>query len=101
MGSRSNGKLFRRQAKTVPSHWMEHIETKLSFISGNDIRAGVTGDVSHMEPRPRWVGKHIQHIKLVFIGINFGLKRLLFFPNLLPFFFYSGRVILGLHEREV
>ena len=59
-----DGVLLRRQAKGVPPHRVQNMQTPCALITGQDVRRRIALGVSHVQAGPRRVGEHVQDVKL-------------------------------------
>ena len=82
--------LLRRQAESVPSHRMQHIEAAHLFIPPDDVRGRVAFGVTDMQTLAARIREHIEHIvfrlrrvEAGFAGIG-DVECLLLIPNALP-----------------
>src|SRR3954469_15472573 len=91
MLARANGVLLGRQPKSIPPHWVKHIEAAEPLVTRDDVGGGVAFRMADMQPRPARIRKHIEHIVLRPRRIEPGFARIgrperfLLFPNALPF----------------
>lgn len=54
------------QEKLQTYHRVEDVEVAHAPIAGHHVRGRVALRVAHVEPRPRGVGEHVQHVPLAF-----------------------------------
>ena len=54
--------LLRRQPERIPPDRVQHVEPLHPLVSRNDIRRRIPFRMSHMQPLPRRIRKHIQHV---------------------------------------
>jgi len=96
MLARLDGVLLRRQAKRIVAHGMQNLVALVPLESRINVTGDVAQRVSHVQPCPRRVGEHIQHIELGFGGAGLGFEGLLFGPVLLPLGLYFEKIVLHL-----
>ena len=89
-----NGVLFGREAESVPTHRVQHVETAAALVAADDIGSGVTFGVAHMEARAARVREHVQAVILGLGLIGARLESLMFFPVGLPLGFDLLRIVL-------
>src|SRR6267143_2916635 len=83
MDSPLDRRVFRRQAKRVPSHRMHHVKPAHAFISSNYVTYCVIAHVTHVQ-RARRIWQHLQHIIFRLRGIGVRLERAVDVPPCLP-----------------
>ena len=83
MPTYSHGGVFSGHAKSIPTHWMQHIVTSGKLVARNHIAHGVIADMAHVNAARR-IGKHFQDIVFRTIGSRHGFEGLAFGPSLLP-----------------
>ena len=76
--------LLRRQAERIPAHRMENVETLHPLEASDDVSRGVTDGMADVQPRPRWVGEHVEDVVFRQIGSLARLEEFLFLPVALP-----------------
>ena len=76
--------LLGRQAEGVPSHRVEHIEAPGPLVARDDVRGRVALGVADVEPRPRGVGKHVEHVELLSARVPLGAEGAVLLPVDLP-----------------
>ena len=87
------GILLGRQAVCVIPHGVQHIKAVQAFVTRINVRSYVAQRMPNVQPRPRRVWEHIEHIKLRSRVIDFGFISIVFFPILLPALFYFLEII--------
>jgi len=97
MNAMFNGRIFGRQAQSIPAYRMEHIEAPHLFKASYDITYGIIPDMPHVNPARR-IRIHFQAVKLGLSWILSYLKDLAFFPDLLPPGFNFFKIIGFLHS---
>ena len=88
-----NRVVFRRQAKSIIAKRSQDVQTLLSVEPRKDINNGEVADVADMEAGAGRIREHFSEEHLRFTGIFRCAKRLLLFPDFLPFFFDFERFI--------
>ena len=85
------------QTECIPAHRMQHVEAAHPLVARDDVRGGVTFGMTDVQPGAARVGKHVQHIELLFarIEIRFSWIRCMEDPALIP-----NALPLGLEEIE-
>ena len=83
MGAVFNRRILRRQAKGIPAHRMQHVETLCPFIAGDHIAQRIIADMAHMNA-PGRVGEHLQHVIFGPAAVFLYGEDLLVRPLLLP-----------------
>ena len=100
MRPRLDGILLGRQAKRVPSHRMEHVETLHALVAAQDVGGGVAFRMADVEARPAGVREHVETVELwLAFRVVRRLERLVFQPVLLPFFLNGGVIVV--HKNKV
>src|SRR5690606_27619038 len=94
MLSRLDGILFRWQPEGIVSHGMQHIKSLMPFIACINITGYISQGMPNMQSRPRWVGKHIQHVKLFLFRIVFCFKSLVLGPKPLPLLLNFLKIVI-------
>ena len=89
-----DGVLFGREAESVPTHRVQHIETAAALVAADDVCCGVAFGVAHMETCATRVREHVQAVILGLGLIGARLESLMFFPVGLPLGFDLLRIIL-------
>src|SRR5262245_24394755 len=85
--------LLCRESERVPAHRMQNIESAHTLVTRDDVRGSITFGMANMQSSAARIGKHIEDIKFWPRGIETFLtgigrvKKLLLFPNGLPFRF--------------
>ena len=88
-----NRGIFRRHAKRVPPHRVQHIISLGYFEAGNHIAHGIIADMAHVNAA-RWIGKHFQHIIFRFAAVRAQrLEAVSGLPCGLPVAFAYRRII--------
>ncbi len=88
--------LFGGQAEGVVAHRVQHIETFQPLITAIDIRSDITQGMTHVQPGPARVRKHIEHIAF---GPGAFMRYPVYarcFPALLPFVFNIPELVFHL-----
>src|SRR5438094_10381418 len=83
-------------AETIPTDWVQHIETLQPFVPGERIADRIVSHMTHVQIARR-VGQHLERIKPGPRIICFRFKGARFPPALLPFLFYYFRKIFFVH----
>src|SRR5258708_29571697 len=96
MGVTSDRRIFRRQAKRIPSHRMQDIEPLGAPIAGDEIAHRVVADVPDMQ-FPRRIGKHFEDIIFWTRWVLRWLKALALMPALLPSRFVFPEIVTRHH----
>ena len=60
-----NGVLFRREAKGVKAHRVQHVKSLVALKTADDVAGNVAEWVAHMQARTGRVGKHVEHVKRI------------------------------------
>ena len=79
------------QTKTIKAHRVQYIKPLQPFVTTVNITGDITQRMAHMQTCTTWVREHIQHITFRFSRVVANLVEVIFFPVLLPFFFYPLR----------
>ena len=96
MSPRPDGVLFGGEAKRIPAHRMEHLLASHPTVPADDVSRRVALGMPHMQPGPRRIREHVQHIHLRFRGIDRAeLERAVLIPESLPLGFNSLRIESG------
>ena len=72
------------QAERVPADRVQDVEAPGAPVAGDDVRRGVALGMADVQPRPRGVGKHVEHVVFGPRGCVFRPERAVFFPERLP-----------------
>ena len=83
---RFDGRVLRRQTKSVPTHWHQDVIALHSLITADHIHCRKDSSVTSVQSFPRRIRKHPQNIRLGFttsLGCGIGL---FFLPTADPFF---------------
>ena len=76
-------RVFRRHAKRVPAHRVQHVEAARALVARDHVAHRVVADVAHVNPARR-IGKHFQHVIFRPAGRFLGGETLTVFPGGLP-----------------
>jgi hypothetical protein len=76
--------LFSREAESIITHRVEHIESVKPLVPGIDVRGDIPEWMAYMQPGARWVGKHVEDIIFRFGRINVHFESPVFLPVRLP-----------------
>jgi len=93
-----DGVLFRGQAESVVTHWVQDVMACHAGVAADDVRGGVTLGVTDVQARSRRIWEHVQHVlagpvnefRIAGIWLVEGLIGL---PVVLPFLLDSGEII--------
>ena len=77
------GGIFRRQAKSVPAHWMEDVKAPRAAIAGDHVSHRVIADMAHVDAS-RGVREHLEDIILGSRIVVARLEDLRVRPGLAP-----------------
>lgn len=94
MDACAHGVAFCGEAKGVPSHRMQDVETTHPFVSTKDICCGVAFGMADVQACARWIGEHIKDVVFGLGGIFDHAERFVGFPVVLPTLFDLVRSIL-------
>ena len=81
---RLDGILLGREPEGVVTHRVQDVEAFQPLVARVDVRGDVAQRVPDVQPRPRRVGEHVQHIELRTRGVRLDLVGLPLAPALLP-----------------
>ena len=88
------GVLFGGKAVGVVAHGVQHVEPFQTFVAGKDVAGYVSQRVSHMQPRSRRVGEHVEDVVFWFVGGVFAAVGVIFSPVALPFAFDVFEIVI-------
>ena len=91
-----DGILLGGEAVGVVAHWVQHVESAQAFVACVYVAGDVAERVADMETCSRRIGEHVEHIKMRFRGIVFHMVGLPVAPELLPFGFDFGKIVVHL-----
>jgi len=91
-----NGSIFRRHAKGVPPHGVQHIKPAHALETADHVTDGVIANMPHVNSA-RGIGKHFQQIVFGLVACFINRKGCVFLPLLLPFLLDCRRVIFLFH----
>ena len=96
MSPRPDGVLFGGEPERIPAHRMEHLLASHPTVPTDDVGRRVALGMSHVQPGPRRIREHVEHVHLGLGGIDgTDPKRLEFLPKSLPFGFNALGVVTG------
>jgi hypothetical protein len=81
------------QTKRVPSHGVQDVEPVHPLEARHDVGRGVALGMADVEPRPRWIGEHVERVELGLVAVVLGPERLVLEPVLLPARLHLGEVV--------
>ena len=90
---RLDGILLGGQTVGIIAHRVEHVEPAKTLVACIYIRSYVAEGVSHVQSRPRRIGKHVEDIELPARPVFGHLVCLVLDPTLSPLLFYLPEVI--------
>ena len=90
----ADGVLLGGQTKRIEAHGVQHVFAFQAVVARQNICRNIPQRVPHMQPRPRGVGEHIEHIVFLCGAVFVGHKRAVVFPVLLPFGLNVLRIVL-------
>ena len=88
--------LLGRQAVGVISHRVQDVEATQPLVAGIDVAGYVAQRVADVQPRPRRIGEHIEHIIMRLVRIVLYVIGLLLTPVTLPFRFDFAKIVVHL-----
>src|SRR5690606_39958356 len=88
------GVLLCGKSEAIVSHRMQNIESLVAFVPRIDIRSDVPQRMPYVKSGARRIRKHIQNVKLRFVGKVFSGERLVLCPVFLPALFDILRMVL-------
>ena len=84
MHAGADGVALGRQAVGVPAHRVQDIEAAHALIAGDDVGRRVSLRVTHMQPLPGGIGKHVEDVEFRLREIDLRRKGPVHLPVLLP-----------------
>jgi hypothetical protein len=89
-----DGVLFCREAKSIVSHWVQHIEAFQPLVPGKNITGDIAQGMAYMQTCPAGVGEHIQHIEFRLLRVVTYFIASTLIPKLLPFLLNVAEIVL-------
>ena len=89
--------LFGGQSIGVITHGVKYVEALLTLESSIDVTGYVTKGMSHVQSCSRGIGKHVQHIVFLLVGILCNAIGLFLVPALVPLLFNLSKSIFFCH----
>ena len=95
------GCIFRRQAKGIPAHGVEHVIALHPHVTSQGVANSIVAHVAHVQ-LARGIGQHLKHVILgPLAALRLGaIKIRLLIPELLPAHFDFRRVVAHLVRRR-
>ena len=93
----AHGRVFRREAKSIPAHGLQDILTEHALESRHDVPYGVISNVAHMKAAAR-IREHREAVVFFKARIFLGAKDPLLLPQALDFGFYVLGLVMFIHR---
>jgi hypothetical protein len=90
--------IFSRQPEGIPAERVQDVEALHAFPARDDIARRISLAVTDVQPRPRWIGKHVQHIEFGTMGVAPGQMDAAGAPAGLPLRLNGFVIILQGHS---
>ena len=100
MNSALDRRVLRRQSEGIPAHRMKRVEAAHALVARHHVTDGIIAHVTHVDAARR-IGKHFENVVFRLGGVLADLKRLLGFPDALPFFLYGFGLIAFFHDSVI
>ena len=91
---RLNGILLGGQPIGIIAHRVQHVVAPQTLIAGIDIAGNIAQRMPHMQPRTRWVRKHVQYVIVWPLALVQYMVRAMLAPVVLPPRFKLSEVIV-------
>ena len=88
-----NSVLLSREAVSIITHWVKHIEAVESLVAAVDVAGNIAERVTNVKSCSRWIREHVEYIVLRTVGIYLNLIGLVLDPLSLPFLFDVFEII--------
>ena len=89
-----HGKVLSGQAKSVPTHGIQHIVAVLTALAADHVQRGVAAGMAYMQAGTRRIRELDQCIELGFFVVDLDMEGLFVLPHLLPLGFNCLVIVL-------